>query len=242
MENRALSTGSARSERIPNSRSKAQQTSHFPPAGHRRAPKQDVLWDVKHKKWRDAKGLVEAWLQVRQGGKQLAPSKVCSYAFMIGRDLRNAVSHPTLNPSKASIRKVYDLAAPYFIELAEVAIRATIEHPQTDTTGRMIAYRFFLYPYLKNSDSFLSDYYLERLLPDAELAAFPEDDGEGSAQGHQKGIGCPRQPAAAGRRCCAHDCRLVSAGALSRPGPRSPARRHHRDGGGGLRADLRAAR
>jgi len=89
--------------------------------------------------------------------------------------LRNAVSHPTLNPNKAKVKTALALVGDAFLRLTEVAIQTTIEHPRPGTTGRATAYRFFLYPYLKNSDGFLSDYYLERLLPDQELGAFSED-------------------------------------------------------------------
>lgn len=137
---------------------------------------QDLLWDAEKKKWRvEGRAAVENWLTKRNQGQDLSSENACSSALLIGRDLRNAVSHPTLNPNKAKVKKALALAGETFTQLAEVAIQTTIEHPRAGTTGRATAYRFFLYPYLRNSDSFLSDYYLERLLPDQELVAFPED-------------------------------------------------------------------
>ena len=62
--------------------------------------------------------------------------------------------------------------------MVSAAALLSIEQPPVGTTGRAPAYRFFLYPYLKNSDSFFSDYYLERLFPDDELGAFPADQAK----------------------------------------------------------------
>ncbi|HWN98055.1 MAG TPA: N-6 DNA methylase, partial [Blastocatellia bacterium] len=64
------------------------------------------------------------------------------------------------------------------IPIVAAAIRATIEHPVEGTTGRTTAYRSTLWPYIINSDSIFSDYYLERLFPNDELVAFPEDEAK----------------------------------------------------------------
>src|SRR6266545_4557683 len=148
---------------------------------------QDLFWDAEKKKWRvEGRIAVENWLKKRKQNQDLSGENACSSAFLIGRDLRNAVSHPTLNPSKAKVKTALVLASDVFLQLAEMAIQTTIEHPRSGTTGRAIAYRFFLYPYLRNSDGFLSDYYLERLLPDQELVAFPEDQSREQLKTLQK--------------------------------------------------------
>jgi type I restriction-modification system DNA methylase subunit len=140
---------------------------------------QDLFWDAEQKKWRvEGRTAVDNWLKKRLQNQDLSGESACSSAFLIGRDLRNAVSHPTLNPNKAKVRTALALTGDAFLRLAEVAIQTTIEHPRPGTTGRATAYRFFLYPYLRNSDGFLSDYYLERRLPDQELGAFPEDESK----------------------------------------------------------------
>jgi len=64
------------------------------------------------------------------------------------------------------------------LPVVSAAALVSIEQPPVGTTGRSPAYRFFLYPYLKNSDGFFSDYYLERLFPDDELGAFPADQAK----------------------------------------------------------------
>lgn len=136
-----------------------------------------LLWNAETKTWREAKTLIETWLQKKNS---LSPEKACKYIFLIGRDIRNALSHPTFSPNASNVKKALSLAVDRFIPLAEAAIRVTIEHPPPGTTGRATAYRSFLYPFLKNSDSFFSDYYLERLFPDAELKTFDEDSAKQS--------------------------------------------------------------
>src|ERR1041385_5923614 len=133
-----------------------------------------LLFDAESKKPRDAKQLVELWLNQRTKGRELTPDKAVKYVFLIGRDLRNALSHPTLDPKSPNIRKALAFAADIFLPLAIAATEAIIERPPEGTTGRVVAYRSFLYPFLKNSDSPFSDYYLERLFPEQELSAFPE--------------------------------------------------------------------
>lgn len=86
------------------------------------------------------------------------------------------------------VKKAIGAAADCLIPIVAAAIEATIEHPVPGTTGRATAYRFFLYPFLKNSDGVFSDYYLERIFPDDELAAFPEDQTKESLkQGRLEG-------------------------------------------------------
>ncbi|MGA9771158.1 MAG: N-6 DNA methylase [Blastocatellia bacterium] len=136
-----------------------------------------LLWNAETKNWREARTLVEAWLQKKES---LSPEKACRYVFLVARDLRNAVHHATFSPNSTNVKKALSLAADHIIPLAEAAIRATIEHPPAGTTGRATAYRSFLYPFLKNSDSFFSDYYLERLFADAELKDFDEDGAKQS--------------------------------------------------------------
>jgi hypothetical protein len=97
------------------------------------------------------------------------------YFLLIIRDIRNACSHPEFNPKGIALKKALTSAADCLIPLASAAIQATIEHPPIGTTGRTTAYRSFLWPFIKNSDSFLSDYYLERLFQEGELADFSED-------------------------------------------------------------------
>jgi hypothetical protein len=108
-------------------------------------------------------------------GTQKSPDKACRYFFSIIRDMRNTVYHPNFNPDIGPVKKALATAADCLVPLAAAAAEALIEKPVAGTTGRTTAYRFFLYPFLKNSDGFFSDYYLERLLPDEELGAFPED-------------------------------------------------------------------
>ena len=94
------------------------------------------------------------------------------------RDMRNTAFHPEFNPNTAPVKKALAGAADCLIPIVAAAVEATIEHPVPHTTGKATAYRFFLYPFLKNSDGFFSDYYLERLFPDEELGAFPEDQAK----------------------------------------------------------------
>jgi hypothetical protein len=133
-----------------------------------------LLFDAESKKPRDAKQFVEIWLDRRKKRGDISPEKACKYLFMIGRDLRNALSHPKLDPNSPGIKRALAQAADIFVPLAIATTEAIIERPPEGTTGRVIAYRSFLYPFLKNSDSPFSDYYLERLFPEQELNAFPE--------------------------------------------------------------------
>lgn len=135
-----------------------------------------LLFDAESKKPRDAKQFVEIWLDRRKKRGDISPEKACKYLFMIGRDLRNALSHPKLDPNSSVIKRALTQAADIFVPLAIATTEAVIERPPEGTTGRIIAYRSFLYPFLKNSDSPFSDYYLERLFPEQELSAFPEKE------------------------------------------------------------------
>lgn len=137
-----------------------------------------LLFNAESKKPRDAKQFVELWLDRRKKRGDISPDKACKYLFLIGRDLRNALSHPKLDPNSPIIKKAFAQAADIFLPLAIAATEAIIERPPEGTTGRAIAYRSFLYPFLKNSDSPFSDYYLERLFPEQELSAFPEDEAK----------------------------------------------------------------
>ncbi len=138
-----------------------------------------LLFNAESKKPRDAKQRVELWLDRRNKRRDdLSAEKACNYLFIIGRDIRNALSHPTLDPNKAIIKKALTEAAAIFLPLAVAATKAIIERPPEGTTGRVVAYRSFLYPFIKNSDSPFSDYYLERLFPEQELSAFPEDEAK----------------------------------------------------------------
>jgi len=138
-----------------------------------------LLFDAESKKPRDAKQRVELWLHRRKKrGDDLSAEKACNYLFIIGRDTRNALSHPTLDPNASIIKKALTEAAAVFLPLAIAATEAIIQHPPVGATGRVVAYRSFLYPFLKNSDSPFSDYYLERLFPEQELNAFPEDEAK----------------------------------------------------------------
>lgn len=110
-------------------------------------------------------------------GKGVSPEKACRYFFTITRDIRNTAFHPGFNPT-APVKKAIGAAADCLLPIVAAAVEATIEHPVPNTTGKATAYRFFLYPFLKNSDGFFSDYYLERLFPDEELGAFPEDQSK----------------------------------------------------------------
>ena len=137
-----------------------------------------LLFNAETKKPRDAKQLVELWLDRRKKGRELSVDSAVKYLFLIARDLRNALSHPTLDPKSPNIKKALTFAADTFSALAIAATETIIERPPEGTTGRVVAYRSFLYPYLKNSDSPFSDYYLERLFPEQELSAFPEAEAK----------------------------------------------------------------
>lgn len=152
-----------------------------------------LLFDAETKKPRDAKQLVELWLDQRKKGRELTPDKAVKYLFLIGRDLRNALSHPTLDPKSANIKKALTFAAEVFLPLATAATEAIIERPPAGTTGRVVAYRSFLYPFLKNSDSPFSDYYLERLFPEQELNAFPEDEAKAALKEINKELAARRK-------------------------------------------------
>ena len=137
--------------------------------------KRTLLWNAEDGKWRDAHDLVQSWVAAQKKGGLLSPEKSVTYLFLIGRDLRNALSHPKLNPNARNTKQALTLASDHFLSLAVECIQVTIEHPVEGTTGKTTAYRSFLWPFLNNSDSFFSDYYLERLFPDEELEAFPKD-------------------------------------------------------------------
>jgi hypothetical protein len=59
--------------------------------------KNTLLLDAEKKPWRECKQFVDIWRDKRQRNQPLSAEKACLYALLIGRDLRNAVSHPTLN-------------------------------------------------------------------------------------------------------------------------------------------------
>ncbi len=122
--------------------------------------KKTLLLDAEKKLWRESKQFVDIWRQKHQQNREPSSERACLYALLIGRDLRNAVSHPTINPSASATKKALTEAANLYLPLAIAAIEATIEHPPENTTGKATAYRSFLYPFLINADSFFSDYYL----------------------------------------------------------------------------------
>jgi len=127
---------------------------------------------------REMKKYLDAWIQKRKQAADLSPEKACTYIFFIGRDIRNAISHPKINVRSPRTKKALSLARDHFVHLAAEAINATIERPLEGTTGRTAPYRSFLYSFLKNSDSFFSDYYLERLFPEKELTSFSEEEAK----------------------------------------------------------------
>jgi type I restriction-modification system DNA methylase subunit len=138
-----------------------------------------LLRDTQREQWRESKQHIETWLQKRHKGQELSSEKACTYTFLIGRDIRNAISHPDrLNPKARMVKPALQHVADFFVPLAVSAIESVIEQPLSETTGRMTAYRSFLYPFLKNSASFFSDYYLERLFPDDELEGFDDDNSK----------------------------------------------------------------
>ncbi len=141
-----------------------------------REDKNGLLWDQERRRPREMQQYLDAWLQKRTRGDDLSAEKACTYLFLIGRDIRNAISHPGFNVRAPRTKKALELARDHFVALAAEAIYYTIEYPIEGTTGRTTAYRFFLSPFLKNSDNFFSDYYLERLFPEEELTVFPEDE------------------------------------------------------------------
>jgi type I restriction-modification system DNA methylase subunit len=114
---------------------------------------------------------LQAW-----SAKSASPDKACRYFFDIVRDMRNTCAHPDFNPKSAAVKQALTAAADCLVPIVAAAIQTMIEQPVEGTTGRTTAYRSFLWPFLKNADSFFSDYYLERLLPEEELDAFPEEE------------------------------------------------------------------
>jgi len=101
-----------------------------------------LLFDAESKKPRDAKQRVELWLHRRKKrGDDLSAEKACNYLFIIGRDTRNALSHPTLDPNASIIKKALTEAAAVFLPLAIAATEAIIQHPPVGATGRVVAYR-----------------------------------------------------------------------------------------------------
>lgn len=134
--------------------------------------KKALLFDNSKKRWREGYQLLESWEKERT----ISTEKAIRYFLIIVRDIRNACSHPELNPNASATRHALASAASCLILMLGAAIPAMIEHPVAGTTGRTTAYRSFLWPFLKNSDSFFSDYYLERLFPTEDLQSFPEDE------------------------------------------------------------------
>jgi type I restriction-modification system DNA methylase subunit len=114
---------------------------------------------------------LQAW-----SAKSASPDKACRYFFDIVRDMRNTCAHPDFNPKSAAVKRALTTAADCLVPVVASATQAMIEQPVEGTTGRTTAYRSFLWPFLKNADSFFSDYYLERLFPEEELDAFPEGE------------------------------------------------------------------
>jgi hypothetical protein len=134
------------------------------------------------KAFRELVGRARNTLLAKEGVQQLdawkdssPPEKSCSYFFSICRAIRNRLFHADLNLNSPAIKKALASGAECLLPVVSAAVLLSIEQPPLGTTGRAPAYRFFLYPYLKNSDGFFSDYYLERLFPDDELSAFPAD-------------------------------------------------------------------
>lgn len=152
-----------------------------------------LLFDAESKKARNAKQLTDQWLFRRKQNKELSPEKASAYLLLIGRDLRNAISHPTQDPNSPVIRKALKLAAETFLPLAIASTEAMIERPAEGTTGKVTAYRSFLYPFLKNSDSPFSDYYLEKLFEEQELSAFPEDESKAALKEINKELNVRRK-------------------------------------------------
>ncbi len=139
--------------------------------------KKDVfLWNNEIHKDREARRLVESWRDKKTRDAAYAPDKAVNYALTIGRDLRNAWGHSDFNRSAPAVKKALVEAAKFYRALAEAAIRATLERPQQGTTGKATAYRSFLYPYLKNSESFFSDYYLEHVFDEKERLDLDDKD------------------------------------------------------------------
>lgn len=173
-ENITLSRWTGEIEKAPMVRSICQQ---LPPdlLNNLLRAQNTLLKDAERNRWRDSKAYIETWQQKRQQLQELSAEKACTYTFFIGRDLRNAVSHPTINPNAAATRRALEAAAEVFLSLAVAAIEATIDHPPMHSTGRATAYRSFLYPFLKNSDGFFSDYYLKEVFEQQELESVTDE-------------------------------------------------------------------
>ena len=133
--------------------------------------KRALLYGTEKNRWREGYQHLEAL------GRQTTSSldRAIRYFLIIVRDIRNACGHPEFNPSSAATKKALASGTSYLIPIIAAAIQAMIEHPVEGTTGRTTAYRSCLWPFLKNADSFFSDYYLERLFPEEELEVFPEE-------------------------------------------------------------------
>jgi type I restriction-modification system DNA methylase subunit len=132
-----------------------------------------LLFDTEKKRPREGRQHLEAWSK-----GVLSADKAIRYFLIIIRDIRNACAHAEFNPSAAATKRALSASADSLIPIVAAAIRATIEHPVEGTTGRTTAYRSTLWPYIINSDSIFSDYYLERLFPNEELASFEEDEAK----------------------------------------------------------------
>lgn len=132
-----------------------------------------LLYDVQQKRDREGKVLLAAWLK-----KYPLPSslKAIQYLLGISRDCRNATFHANYNPSNRSAVRGMEALVEVLEPFTRAAIEATIRNPIPGTTGRVPTYRGFLWPYFSNSNGFFSDYYLEELLPEEELSAFPVDE------------------------------------------------------------------
>jgi type I restriction-modification system DNA methylase subunit len=158
-------------QEIPQARSLIQEPNLATFRGSVKKAEKALLFDTEKGKWREGRQHLDGW----SASKGLSADKAIRYFLIIVRDVRNACSHAEFNPKGPATRKALTIAADCLMPIAVAAIQATIERPVEGTTGRTTAYRSFLWPYLKNSDSFFSDYYLERLFPDEELDTFPED-------------------------------------------------------------------
>lgn len=141
-----------------------------------------LLYDFQQKRDREGKVLLAAWLK-----KYPLPSslKAIQYLLGISRDCRNATFHANFDPSNRNVVKALGALVEVLEPFTRAAIEATIRHPIPGTTGRVPTYRGFLWPYFSNSNGFFSDYYLEELLPDQELGAFPTEE----TTEHLKSIG-----------------------------------------------------
>ena len=98
-----------------------------------------------------------------------------TYFFHVMREIRNKLSLPDFNPSTASLKNAIGMAADCLIPITACVIETIIACPIEGTTGKTTAYRSFLWPFINNSDSFFSDYYMERLFPQEELSDVSDD-------------------------------------------------------------------